>query len=216
MTADEIVATITQQRSERLHELDYPGEWTLRQKETYAEETAALDRRLVYVLAIISTFTNGLIDVQNCKSTIAYVNEWKTYLLKWRTQLADELLTVAQHTPKSRMQTEQEQDLKLSIISIDRGLQILPGAIAYSLRSTRLAQLMTHDGFTRDPDAEELRKYGGYNWRGSLKDVEAELKKVADQLVHAEYVLECARADHDRLLASYSPESEAVPASTAV
>ena len=57
-------------------------------------------------------------------------------------------------------------------MTIDRGLQMLPGAIAYSLSGTRLAELMVESGFNPDPSNQSLRVVSGLPWQGSMPEIE--------------------------------------------
>lgn len=123
--------------------------------------------------------------------------KWLSELTQWRKILCDEILSLPQ-----RLSSDQDigtlQNLKLSIVVIDRGLGILFNT-GYDLTTLRLGQLMREAGYEAI-GAEPRRHYSGVMpWFGSLPEVTDRIAAIEQQREEAQRRLDAALSPDDEL-----------------
>jgi hypothetical protein len=147
---------------------------------------------------------HALLALASLDREIAEATRWRDeFLPTARKTLCDELLL-----PRGRTRAEQDMqaNLRLSIHSIDFGLKSLYHGSAFTLRSTRLGELMIAAGYV-PTDGPNNQQFGGLPWRGSLPEVEQYLKDLTSRRAVAQQQL---------VLASRSPEETAAAAARPV
>ena len=163
-----------------LDPLDVPGEWTPRRRAAYEAKRTALQSRVTELQHQAEQYSRAERELADFEQQLAEAVRWRDFQREtWRPQLCGELLDRSTY-PRTRAELDYQQNLKLSISSIDRGLQALAGASCYTLRSLRLADLMIEAGYT-PTDNERHRIFGGLPWRGSLKEIEHEIVRLTKQ-----------------------------------
>jgi hypothetical protein len=126
---------------------------------------------------------NAMADLAQLEPRLVADTEWLSHLATWRQIIADELLALPR--VRTRAESGHQQNLTLSLTSIDRGLRLFPGAIAYALKGTRVAELMQEAGFVPDVNDEELRMFSYLPWRGSTPEVEDRIADLRERIDRA-------------------------------
>jgi hypothetical protein len=160
-----------------LDPLDLPGDWTQRQRNDYEGKRAALQAKIREAEARATARMQAAMTWASLEQEISAATTWRTFLTTTRQTLCDELLAIRGRTREDR---DLQDNLKLSIISIDKGLQSLDGAACFTLRSIRLGELLIAGGYLPTDQAQH-RQFGGLPWRGSLPQVERELVLLTKQ-----------------------------------
>jgi hypothetical protein len=169
-----------------------------RQLDDLRQKRGALEVRIVAIRSATATLAN-------LEPQIAANQKWFDHLTDWRKQLCDELLALPPRIRDERTLAVQ-QNLKLSIIKIDRGLD--PGSYGH----LRLDDLMAADGYTMpipayaqsdnsDKAAQDRIAVRSANWAGCLPDVEKRLTALRQQQLAAQQKLDEAiltDAERDR------------------
>ena len=176
MTLDELQKDL----DSMLDPLDFPGDWTQRQRNEYEAKRSLLVLDIAALTPDTERQQRAAAAVASLASELEDAERWQTTLVSIRAQVAEELIAGSGY-PRTRAEIEHQQNLQLSIVSIDKGLRGLEGATAYSLAGTRLAELLTDAGYAPS-SAEHLKMFGGFPWRGSLRDVEKEIIALNKQL----------------------------------
>jgi hypothetical protein len=137
--------------------------------------------------------------VASAEHELAAATEWFNHLTAWRQTLCDELLALPPRI-RSGHQLGVQQNLKLSILAIDRGQ--LATDSGYQLENLKLGDLMRASGFAEAPKIEN-QIVGPLPWFGSLPETERRIK-----------VAQAARADaeqrlHDALMTDDDRAGEA-------
>jgi hypothetical protein len=122
---------------------------------------------------------------------------WRDHLVAWRQTLVDERLQIKSPI-RNPVLKGREQNLALSLRTIDRGLRALADA-AYSLVTLRLGELMIASGYDIEGADPSVNYLGQLPWRGSLSDVEARLAKAASTRASVDTALaDTLLSDDDR------------------
>jgi len=195
-TLPRLIADKQAQRATRLSDLDYPGEWTQRERTTYAEASDYLDQQIRSYTSDFTSYRDQLFTVRHLEDRLSDLDKWEAFVISARKTLCEELLSLPKYI-RERSEREQQQNLELSIDTIDRGPHILPGSSVFSLRGLRLGDLMIEAGLL-DPN---LQQFSGLRWQGSTKDVQRERAALTKELATAQWGLDRARDHVDALIA---------------
>jgi hypothetical protein len=152
-----------------------PLDLTLREADAYLAQTEMISAR-------IYTLRSAPLTLAEVDHKIASDTEWSDFLTTARKTLCDELLALP-----ARIRTDRDlgkqQNLKLSIITIDRGR--VSADDGRELETLRLGQLMRVAGFLEGPKIEN-QICGRLPWFGSLPEVERRLKGLQQQRTEAQ------------------------------
>lgn len=206
VSVHDVIARLTHERSQRLDVLDYPGEWTIRQQEAYAEETARLDGNIRTVQNAVTSLANAGWQLASIDARIKEITTWYGHLRTWRKTLCDELLLLPQYV-RTRAEAEPNRCLEYCIDTVDEGPKILLGASVYSLKSTRLGELIQEVYGPPNLANAHMQKYSGLVWHGSLRDVERENAELLKRREIARDELTSARERLDALIGSRNGSS---------
>ena len=147
---------------------------------------------LSYRLSVIQVASTTLAGL----APVAAEQEWLDNLTAWRKGLCDELLALP---PRIRTDKElgAQQNLKLSITTIDRGPGVINGT-GYDLTTLRLGQLMREAGYAPE-GADPNRNFAGVMpWMGSLPEIEGRIARRQKELDDAQAQLDEALDDTER------------------
>ena len=138
-TMNERVVQTQQECAAQLAELGMLRTQAQREVETCTARMSVLEWRMS-AMQVATTTLAGL-------APLAPEQEWLDHLTTWRKALCDELLACPQQ-PRTDHELGKQQNLKLSIITIDRGPSTV-GGTGYCLENLRLGQLMREAGTGR-------------------------------------------------------------------
>ncbi len=93
-TPDGILVKLQQELAALLDPRDYPGEWTLRQRETYERTRVELNRR-------IGAIRNNLSILADYDAKLAPITATVKLLTPWRKEFCDELLACPPRHPRA-------------------------------------------------------------------------------------------------------------------
>lgn len=127
------------------------------------------------------------------EGTITTEEQWGAHLEAWRAMLCTELLAFPRRV--SGVELGRRQNVELSIITIDRGLQ--PHG-QWTLETLRLGALMREAGYVEGPKVDN-QVHGPLPWFGSLPDVERRLADLRRQRDNWQRALDDALMDPDTL-----------------
>jgi hypothetical protein len=177
-TAQEALNRLEQERAAMLDPLDIPGSWTRRELYAYEDRRSRLTSLVARARAAVLT----LAKVEPQWGTLT---NWRDHLVDWRARLSDELLADEPRNtdPKAQVRIN---GLKLSIIRIDRGLDLVHDMLPANLR---LDDLMREAGYIPH---DAVARAHGEAWHGSLPDVQARLKELERRRADAWAVLSAA------------------------
>jgi hypothetical protein len=140
--------------------IDLPGTWSARQVDAHEQKRAELAQRIRVACVASSTLreTQGQFDAET---------EWQKNLVLWREQLCTQLMDAP---PRSSREVGLLQNLKLSILAIDRGSQVFQSS-GYSIESSKLGECMRASGYAASPPLDEYQIFGVLPWFGSMAEV---------------------------------------------
>jgi hypothetical protein len=168
-----------------LSPLDIPRSWSFRELNEYETRRAVLTVRIRTIRSCTTTLAE--VDPQ-----LRTLTTWRDHLTTWRKTLLDRLEAL----PPARTGPElgAQQNLKRSILQIDRGLDFRNGAFPVNLP---LDDLMRADGL--ESPRGTLVSTCGEAWRGSMPLVEQRLAQLQQQHNDAQQQLDDAMlSDADR------------------
>jgi hypothetical protein len=160
----------------------------------YVSRMTFLERRMS-TIQVATTTLNGLPSLANDQKSL-------DELTAWRKVLCDELLALPARI-RTNHDLGKQQNLKLSIFVIDRGLGVLNDS-GYALETLRLGALMREAGYT-----------GQLPWHGSLSQVERRIQDIRKRRAQAEAQLADALlddAERERLAAEDKARRDALQA----
>ena len=131
---------------------------------------------------------------KNAASTVAQMDPltmkfatFRDHQVGWRETLGTELFACPSYA-RTGSELGRLQNLKLSIMTIDRGLGVLDDT-GYALETLRLGQLMRESGYVEAPPTDG-RAIGRLPWLGSLPAVEQRLKDLQQRRDEAQETLD--------------------------
>lgn len=167
--------------------------------ESLEQELAALphedvDPRLKrHILdARITAVRNATATIAELDPKTADLTTWRNDLIAWREKLCAELLGCPPR-PHTDHDVGVLQNLKLSIMTVDRGRGVSDGS-GWVLETLRVGRLMRESGFVKAPPVEG-QAVGRLPWFGSLPEVEQRLKELTKQRDDARTRLDAALRD---------------------
>jgi hypothetical protein len=151
-----------------LDPLDYPGDWTQRQREAEEHKRHVLMARIQEVSHAEATIAK--VSPQN-----AALTEWFTTARRIREELVAEILDPAlQH--RTTLAFGRRENLRLSLGALDRGRRVFEDT-GWMLETSRLGQKLRDAGFREAPPIEN-QLVGRLPFPGSIPETEQHLKVV--------------------------------------
>ena len=168
-----------------LDPLDYPGDWTQRQRDTY-------ETRRSWLRAKIQDASAAQAVLASVVPQMAALEEWRAFLVPTRATLCAEVMALGK--PSSSREFGQRQNLLLSIQVIDRGVRVIEDS-GYSLATLRLGALMRAAGFPQSAPVGNQMVGDMSFYYGSLPVVEERIKELTKLRDDAQYRLDAALRD---------------------
>jgi len=164
------------------------------QTERAALPEPAVDLRLkAHILdARITAARNETSTLAELDPKIADLTTWRDHLIAWRETLCAALLGCPQR-PRTDHDAGVLQNLKLSIMTVDRGRGVFDGS-GYALETLRLGALIREAGYVEAPPVEG-QAVGRLPWFGSLPEVEQRLHDLQKRRDEAQARLDATLRD---------------------
>lgn len=157
------------ERDARLDPLDYPGNWTQRQKNTYEIRGRILD--------VVPRLYVGYAQAANLERQIAAVESDRAFLLDCETTLTTELRSMGE--PQGGYALGRHQNLSMSIDYIHGHFDADRG---YSLATLELGKLLLAAGRGAHVPGEQFPRV---SWPGALPSLDEQLKNLRAKLEYA-------------------------------
>ena len=122
-----------------LDPLDFPGDWTQRQRNEYEAKRAALVLDIAALTPDVERQQRAAAALESLERELADATHWQNTLTTIRETVAQELMAGSGY-PRTRAEIEHQQNLQLSIVSIDRdcGDSRAPSPTPWPARGSRL------------------------------------------------------------------------------